>query len=217
MDTYFTTRLNYDKKRTAMWKVLAKFIQRYISKSSIVLDLGAGYCDFINSIKAKEKHALDVFTDMDKYAHSDVITHIMPASKLSKFKDETFDVVFASNFFEHLEISESEKAVEQVFRILKTNGKLIVLQPNFKYGYKEYFDDYTHKTIFTHISFANFLEGKGFKITKIFKRLLPFTIKNRLPKLNFLLWIYLRLPIRPFACQMLIVAKKQKNKNMTVS
>ena len=209
---YFKTRLEHDKRRSSVWHVLADFIQPHIPKSSILLELGSGYCDFINAIHAREKHALDTFTELGNYAQKDIITHIMPASKITQFDDEQFDVVFASNFFEHIEMNECETVLAQVYRILKYHGKIIILQPNFKYGYKEYFDDYTHKTIFTHISFSDILKKNGFTIQKIIKKLLPFSIKKNLPKSSFLLWFYIRSPIRPFACQMFIVAEKQQKK-----
>ena len=80
MDSYFKTRLNFDKNRAALWKVIAGFIQKYVPESSVLLDLGAGYCDFVNAINAKEKHALDIFKDLPLYAEKGVVPHVMPAS-----------------------------------------------------------------------------------------------------------------------------------------
>ena len=40
----------------------------------VVLDLGAGYCNFVNNVIAREKHAVDVFTRFPSFAAPDVIT-----------------------------------------------------------------------------------------------------------------------------------------------
>lgn len=204
---YFRSRYTFSKRRDVVWKSIAKRLQKYIRKNSAVLDLGAGYCNFINNIKAKEKHALDIF-DIRKYANRDVIVHISSSSKIKDIKSEYFDVIFASNFFEHLKKKEIYSSLEEVKRILKKNGKLIIIQPNFKYCYKTYFDDYTHKTIFTDTSMCNILETFSFKIEKNIPKFLPFSLKLKLPKIKFLIDLYLLLPVKPFAKQMLIIAKK---------
>src|SRR5690348_5702241 len=42
--------------RQRMWRVLCKsYFQRYVSASATVLEVGAGYCEFINNIKAGRK------------------------------------------------------------------------------------------------------------------------------------------------------------------
>jgi len=45
--------------RKRMYEVLCSdFFQKYVPPSSVVLDVGAGYCEFINSIKARKKSLL---------------------------------------------------------------------------------------------------------------------------------------------------------------
>jgi ubiquinone/menaquinone biosynthesis C-methylase UbiE len=119
-------------------------------------------------------------------------------------------VVFASNFFEHLTSIDLDKTLIEIKRILKNNGRLIIIQPNYKYYKRNYFDDPTHKQIFTDISLAGYLERNGFVIEKREPRFMPATLKSRLPKTPFLVKIYLRSPVRPLACQFLIVARNNK-------
>ena len=46
----FTEKENATRKM--VWKVLCKdFFQKYVKKSSTLMDIGAGYCEFINNIK----------------------------------------------------------------------------------------------------------------------------------------------------------------------
>jgi ubiquinone/menaquinone biosynthesis C-methylase UbiE len=100
------------------------------------------------------------------------------------------------------------RTLTEIKRVLKTNGKLIIIQPNFKYCAREYFDDYTHLQIFTHIGVTDLLIGLGFSIVDVKPRFLPFSMKSNLPKYTWLVRLYLLSPFKPFAGQMLVVAKR---------
>jgi len=205
-EQYFNTRFTYDKKRNAIWRAIAGYLQRYMSEDAKVLDLGAGYCEFINNVRAGERHALDREGEVLKNAVEGVETHVGNCEEMP-FENGYFDVVFASNLFEHLSRDGVEKCVSEVKRVLKKGGKLILVQPNFRYASREYFDDYTHKLVFSHVSIADFLSAHGFEIKKVVPGFLPFSMKSRLPSSEFLAKIYLRLPFKPFAKQMLVIAK----------
>jgi hypothetical protein len=46
------------QQKEKVWKVLCHvFFQKVIPEESVVLDIGAGYCEFINHIKCKKKFA----------------------------------------------------------------------------------------------------------------------------------------------------------------
>ena len=42
-----------------MWKAICEYLQKFVAPSSTVMDVGAGYCDFINQIQAQTKYAVD--------------------------------------------------------------------------------------------------------------------------------------------------------------
>jgi len=66
-----------------------------------------------------------------------------------------------------------------------------------------------HVTIFTDTSLADFVTAAGFRITRLEPRFMPFSMKSSvLPIARWLIRLYLRSPIRPFAGQMLLVAVK---------
>jgi hypothetical protein len=69
-----------------------------------------------------------------------------------------------------------------------------VIQPNFKYSYKEYYDFIDHKLPITHLSLKELLETIGFRIDTLIPRFLPFSTKGR-PASPTLLKIYLKFPI----------------------
>lgn len=205
-EKYFETRLSYEPKRDAIWAVIAAYLQRFIPRDAIVLELGAGYCSFINHVEAREKHALDRSAIIEKYADASVTTHIGDCDRLNHFETSKFDVVFSSFLFEHLTRTRLNHVLSQIRRILKSGGILITLLPNFKYISRHYFDDYTHVQIFSHLSFSDYLVSRGFHIHTVQGRFLPFSFKSRLPQSPFLTRLYLALPFRPLAGNMLVVA-----------
>ncbi|MFN3966710.1 MAG: class I SAM-dependent methyltransferase [Endomicrobiia bacterium] len=209
-NTYFSTRYSYDPRRDKVWKVITKYLQKsYIPENSVVIDIGAGYCDFINNVKAKEKYAVDSSENFIEYADPNVKTYIGECPNLNFLKSEFFDVVFSSNLLEHLSEENIEKTIDEFARILKPNGKLILLLPNFRYCYKVFYDDYTHLTPLTHIGIKDIITSKNMNIIKIIPKFLPFSFKSTLPVSRFLVKLYLKFPIKPFAGQMLIVAIKK--------
>ena len=216
-DSYFQTRLSYEPERDAIWKVIVEYLQRYIPDQASVLELGAGYCTFINHVKAKSKHALDLSPIIKEYAAPDVETHIGNCVNLRQFKSNQFDVVFSSFLYEHLTRDELNKVMSQLRKILRPGGILLTLLPNFKYIARHYFDDYTHVQVFSHLSFADYVTSQNFTVTDVQGRFLPYTFKSRLPKSPLLTKLYLALPYRPMAGNMLVVAVNNKEKIATGS
>jgi hypothetical protein len=85
---------------------------------------------------------------------------------------------------------------------------LNILQPNYRFAYREYFDDYTHIAVYSDRSLVDFLEAHGFQVLECHPRFLPLTIKSRFQVSPFLIRAYLRLPFKPMGKQMLIRASQ---------
>jgi SAM-dependent methyltransferase len=205
---YFASRLPYDPQRGRLWKVLCEYLQKDIPKNPSVLELGGGYCHFINNITAVEKHVVDLFPALPANVGPGVTAHVQSCANLDNFDAESFDTVFASNLFEHLTREDLRATLAAVRRVLRPKGRLLIIQPNFKYCYRIYFDDYTHLQIFTEASLSDLLLASGYRPEKVVARFLPFSLKRSGPKWTWLLRFYLALPWRPFAGQMYIVAGK---------
>jgi SAM-dependent methyltransferase len=205
---YFSARLPETPSRGKLWRVLCEYLQRDIPRDGSVLELGGGYCHFINHIHAAEKHVVDVYEGIRTAAAPGVMTYVQSCCHLDQFGSSSLDTVFASNLFEHLTREELLQTLSEVRRVLRPGGKLITVQPNFKYAYRDYFDDYTHVQIFTHVSLRDLLLSAGFAVDRVVPRFLPFSCNSAGPKWPWLLRLYLVLPCRPFAGQMYFVARK---------
>ena len=205
---YYRTRFQPDPRRGKVWKLICDWLRSEIPADATVLELGAGYCDFINNVGARRKLALDMSDTVRTAAGKDVETHVGSCTNLSFSGDATIDVVFASNLFEHLTLAEFRQALGEIRRVLKRGGKLIVVQPNFRYSYRDYYDDYTHVMAYTDLSLPDVIAEAGLEPVRVLPRFMPFSMKSRLPVIAPLIWLYLRSPFKPAAGQMLVIARK---------
>lgn len=204
---YHTTRFTPDPRRRVLWQTLVDCVfQRQIPPGGVVLELGAGYGEFINAVKARRKLAVDQWPGM--LAHLDVgveglVTRI---TQLEGVADGSVDYVFSSNCFEHVSQTELLECLAQLRRKMKPGAMLTIVQPNFKHCAREYFDDYTHVSIYTDKGLSDLLSANGFKVVRRVPRFMPFTIKGSLPVHPLLIRLYLISPFKPLAKQMLISA-----------
>lgn len=205
-DAYFDTRFSHDPRRAAVWRHLVRYLARWIPADADVLELGAGYCDFSNAVAARSRVAMDLRDEFAAHAAAGVRTEVGDCRDLSRFADGSFDVVFASNLLEHLDLAGNETLLAHARRVLRERGRLVLVQPNYRLNPHEYFDDYTHVTAFSDRSLPDLLRANGFVVDHVEARFLPFSMKSRLSFGHVLVPWYLRLPYRPFAGQMLVVA-----------
>lgn len=184
-------------KKNRLWKILCDdFFQRFIPEDSIVLDLGAGYCEFINNIRARKKYAVDLNEDVRNFANPDVEAFCCPAANLSFLHDDSVDITFISNFLEHLKSKEEVlEVLLEVHRVCKPSGAVLILQPNIRYVYKQYWDFFDHHTPLSDKSVAEALKMVGFKVDKIYPKFIPYTTKSRLPISDLLVRLYLKVPL----------------------
>jgi 2-polyprenyl-3-methyl-5-hydroxy-6-metoxy-1,4-benzoquinol methylase len=95
-------------KKNKIWRILCRhFFQKHIPEDSIVLDIAAGYCEFINNIKAKEKIAFDLNQDVKTFAGKEVRVINDSFFNMEKhLQEKKVDIIFASNILEHLDSKE---------------------------------------------------------------------------------------------------------------
>lgn len=208
---YHDSRLVQDEKRDIVWKALWRyFFSKRVAPDDCVLDLGCGYGEFINNVTARRRIGLDLWDAMPSHVDAGVEAIVGPASDLSAIDAGSVDYAFSSNLFEHLTKDELAETLRQLKDKLSERGTLTTLQPNYRYCAAEYFDDYTHVTIWSHVSLADFLEANGFEVIEVRPRFLPLTVKSRLPVWPFLIGAYLATPVKPLGKQMLLVARPRR-------
>jgi ubiquinone/menaquinone biosynthesis C-methylase UbiE len=206
-EAYHSTRFQSDPRRRVLWQTLVDCVfQKQIRPDAVVLELGAGYGEFINSVKARRRFAVDLWPGMLQHLEKGVEGIVTEITQLEAIPNSSVDYVFSSNCFEHVSQKDLVTCLAQLKSKMKPGAMLTIVQPNFKYCSREYFDDYTHVSIYTAQSLCDLLSANGFSITRCVPRFLPLTIKGKLPVNAWLIRLYLRSPLKPMAKQMLITA-----------
>lgn len=208
-DSYYDTRFTPDPRREAVWRHIADYLAPWIDADGALLDLAAGYADLCRFATATRKVAIDTNPSLPALVADGVDAIVGDATDLSRFDDGEFATVFASNFVEHLDHDAIDTLLTAVHRVLSPGGNLILVQPNFRLAPRRYFDDYTHRTIWTDTSLGDLVAAHGFDVVRSEPRFLPLTMKSRLSFGHRLVPLYLRLPYRPLAGQMLVVARRR--------
>ena len=198
----------------AIWHVLVReFFSKLIPEDAAVLDVGCGFCHFLNEVRAREKIGVDGNPASVRYAEPGVAVTVDRDLSLSGLPERHFDVIFISNVLEHLESgTQVIRLVRRCADLLSDGGLLIILQPNFRLIGARYFDFIDHKTVLTDASVRETLALADLTLVREIRRFLPYTTKSRFPSHPRLVWLYLKL--RPlwflFGRQSLFIAERTR-------
>ncbi len=189
----FNDHISY---RNRVWRVLVRqYLSRYIRAGDTILDLGCGYGEFINHIAAGKKYAMDMNGAARGYLGGDITFFEQDCSQPWPLPPASLDVVFSSNFFEHLPSKEAlARTVGQAFQCLRPGGRIIVMGPNIRFLGGAYWDFWDHHLPLSDISMTEALEIRGFHAERVIARFLPYTMVNRRPAPALLIALYLKLP-----------------------
>jgi SAM-dependent methyltransferase len=202
----------HEDYRNNVWRILCSdFLSRYVAKDSMILDLGSGWGEFINNIEATGKHAMDLNEDGMRRVSADVNFIRQDCATTWPFAAGSLDVVFTSNFLEHLPDKASlERTVMEAHRCLKDNGLLICLGPNIRCVPGAYWDFWDHRIPLTEKSCSELLQLIGFDIAECHARFLPYSMSGGARSPLFLVALYLRLPLvwPLFGRQFFVVGRK---------
>jgi len=181
--------------RLRVWEAIAPHVHGLMGSPQTVLDPAAGRGEFIGSISAAERWAVDevAYAAAEQTAGVKVLTaSIMDADLPS----EHFDGVYASNFLEHLHNQEAiAQFLEKMRDSMKLGGRIAIMGPNYRYCAKEYWDCADHYVALTHVAIAEHLYAAGFEPERIFPRYLPYSFRGILPPSQRLTGMYLKVPL----------------------
>lgn len=209
-DVYEQSRLLASDGRSEVWRAIVPHLGRWFPDNcDTVVDLGCGYGDFVNQVSARRRIGVDARDCNIHLADGVEFVCARAAEALAEMPDGSVDLIMASNLLEHLEFADVGPLLEQCARVLRDGGRLMLLQPNFKYSAPSYFDDYTHRSIFTDESLAGWTRAAGLHPIVVRPRYLPFTMKSRLPQSYWLTNLYLSLGSPVMGAQMLVVAERR--------
>lgn len=137
-----------------------------------ILDVGCGLGYLLSAVDSRwEKHGVEVSEFAAKHASQQAKVHVGDL-KSANYPDDHFDVVVLYHVIEHMLSPVDE--IEEIFRVLKPNGTLIIGTPNFdsacarRFGEKyRMLHDPTHVTLFSRESLDRFLWDHGFFVDRV--------------------------------------------------
>jgi SAM-dependent methyltransferase len=202
-----------EEYRTKVWQVLVReFFSKWISPNARILDLGCGYGEFINNIDSEIRHGMDLNPNAKEHLSDGVIFHKQDCSEDWSLEPNSLDIVFTSNFFEHLPSKLAlDQTISNAHAALKPGGLIIAMGPNISVLNGKYWDFWDHRVPLSSQSISELLEIHGFELGKSIDRFLPYNMVRVRRYPLCLLRLYLHLPfVWPlFGKQFLIVAKKK--------
>jgi SAM-dependent methyltransferase len=177
----YQERFNADELdgKRQLWEALYEgFLRSYVRASDTVLDLGAGSCEFINACHADNKIAVDLNPETKLWARNARVV-LASSHDMAEVRDDSVDVVFTSNFFEHLPDKRALlDTLAECCRVLRGGGRLLVLMPNLRFVGARYWDYFDHHLPMTHASLVEALKMSGFAADRVIPRFLPYTVKD---------------------------------------
>ena len=202
----------YEDYRTKVWQILVNnFFNKWIRSDFEILDLGCGYGEFINQVNCSTRYAMDLNPRTKDHLDKEIIFYEQDCSMPWELKPSSLDLVFTSNFFEHLpNKSTLDSTVRNIYKALKPNGLLIAMGPNISILKGQYWDFWDHHVALSEQSISELLEINQFKIEKSVSQFLPYNMVRIKKRPLFLLKLYLKMPFawKIFGKQFLVTAKK---------
>lgn len=138
---------------------------RQFVKDKVVLDAacGEGYGSNILSIDSKEVYGIDIsdeaIEEANKKYNDKNIKYIKSDIAKMVFEDKKFDIVISFETIEHINETLQERFLEEVKRVLKNDGILIISTPNKKvYSDKYNYHNEFHEKEFYRDEFISFLQ-----------------------------------------------------------
>jgi SAM-dependent methyltransferase len=183
--------------RDRVWKEIVRVcLQPRMGADKTVLDLGCGWGEFSRNIQAARKLAMDLNADAGRHLPANVEFLQQDCSQPWPLADDSIDVIFSSNFIEHLPDKQAlEQTLVQARRCLKPDGRIFFLGPNIRYVGGAYWDYWDHHIPLTDKSLSELLSLSGFEVSHCIDRFLPYSMSDgRNPPL-MLVALYLRMPI----------------------
>jgi len=198
--------------RLSVWQTLIRrFLSPWIPQDGGVLDLGAGHGEFINQVPAKKKWAMDLNPDTAGHLSQNVQFMRQDCSQPWPLPESSLDLVFTSNFFEHLPDKGClQRTLQQAFRALRPGGHLVALGPNIRLVPGAYWDFWDHYLPLTERSLAEAGKLVGFAVERSLAATLPYSMSQGFQPPLWAVRIYLAMPIlwRFFGKQFLVVLRK---------
>lgn len=152
-------------------RIILEILDKYLSKKKelAILDAGCGTGLLLKKLKKfGQVYGIDISNEALKFAKKRGIKNLYQASVTKlPFADKKFDLVLSIDVLYHQNVSSDQKALRELYRVLKPEGLLIVKVPAFNWlrGNHDLVVQTKHR--YTINELKKKLESSNFKIKKI--------------------------------------------------
>ena len=152
-----------------------KLLKPFLNKDVTFLEIGAGNCLLSLEVAQNVKQVI-------AYEVADAIQHIENKSNnlLLKIFDgidfsevnDSIDLIYSNQVFEHLHIDDTLYHVNQYYKMLKSDGRVVIVTPHSSTGPHDISQDFStmpeglHMKEYTYRELRNILLTAGFKTVK---------------------------------------------------
>ena len=160
----------YQRVKTYMIDKKLNWIEEEKKSRGVLLDIGTGTGDFL--VRAKSRGWIVKGIEPNEKARSLSSKKGVPLEEdIFVLKDHSFDVITMWHVLEH--VPDLEKQIEEISRLLKKNGLLVIAVPNFKSYDAKIYDEFwaaydvpRHLWHFSRNAIKNLFHPKGFGLIK---------------------------------------------------
>lgn len=138
-----------------------------------LLDIGCGVGDFIHTAEEKGWKGMGVepSEEAKKIARNRIKAEIIDSEAMEKLPNQSFDLITMWHVLEH--VDDLRWQVDQLERLLKTNGRIVIAVPNYKsydaQFYKEHWAAYDvprHLNHFDKTTLVKIFKSKGLELKR---------------------------------------------------
>jgi SAM-dependent methyltransferase len=165
-DAVFNSGL--DRRKTYKGMILDRFVRRYVGEGGMVLDVGCGVGDNLKQVKrgnvrfAGLEYSPRSLERATKALPDDVQLRLGSAVKIP-FPADCADMVMCIEVLEH--IPDEHEALREIFRVLKSDGHLILSVP-YRRWFPSYYTCMGHIRHYTRSGLEMLLAEKGFAVVE---------------------------------------------------
>lgn len=167
-DLYVKPKRGKHYKNLKKEKFFKTVLTPYIEKNMTFLDIGCatGLTVKVVNDLGGYGYGIDLDPDLIEWGKKIFKLDTLYVNNIeeSKFKDNFFDLIFMNQTIEH--VYDLEKCLNEIKRILRKNGKLIIICPNFARSFKKEIIGGDHVNYFNNQNMIKLMGMHNFKVIK---------------------------------------------------